>query len=125
MITIILGGNDMATVKKELNIQMGNRLRNIRENNGYSQEKFAETLGVVSEHYRKMENGTYGIIPEKMILLHQEYKVDLNYLVAGDTMPDFDFEKLEIQLTNCNRQQRIEAIRRMFAYLEELAIRFN
>ena len=45
----------MERVKKELNVQVGRRLREIRENMGYTQFRFAEILGVVEEHYRKID----------------------------------------------------------------------
>ena len=48
----------MERVKKELNVEIGRRLREIRENMGYTQFRFAEILGVVEEHYRKIELGS-------------------------------------------------------------------
>ena len=44
----------MRTERKELNIQIGKRLQTARENNGYTQEAFAEALDVGVEHYRKI-----------------------------------------------------------------------
>lgn len=51
----------MRAEKKEINIQIGKRLQNARENGGYTQETFAETLDVRVEHYRKLESGAYGL----------------------------------------------------------------
>lgn len=45
--------NSMKAEKKEINIQIGKRLQTARENSGYTQEVFAETLDVGVEHYRK------------------------------------------------------------------------
>lgn len=47
--------NSMKAEKKEINIQIGKRLQTARENSGYTQEVFAETLDVGVEHYRKIE----------------------------------------------------------------------
>ena len=44
----------MKTEKKEINIQIGKRLQTARENSGYTQEVFAETLDVGVEHYIKI-----------------------------------------------------------------------
>lgn len=55
----------MKAEKKEINIQIGKRLQTARENSGYTQEVFAETLDVGVEHYRKIESGVYGLQPEK------------------------------------------------------------
>lgn len=38
--------NSMKAEKKEINIQIGKRLQTARENSGYTQEVFAETLDV-------------------------------------------------------------------------------
>ena len=57
----------MKAEKKEINIQIGKRLQTARENSGYTQEVFAETLDVGVEHYRKIESGVYGLQPEKML----------------------------------------------------------
>lgn len=51
----------MKAEKKEINIQIGKRLQTARENSGYTQEVFAETLDVGVEHYRKIESGVYGL----------------------------------------------------------------
>lgn len=51
----------MKAEKKEINIQIGKRLQTARENSGYTQEVFAETLDVGVEHYRKI--GKRQIIP--------------------------------------------------------------
>ena len=39
--------NSMKTEKKEINIQIGKRLQTARENSGYTQEVFAETLDAI------------------------------------------------------------------------------
>ena len=45
----------MRAERKDINVQIGMRLQSARENNGYTQEVFAETLDVGVEHYRKVE----------------------------------------------------------------------
>ena len=54
----------MRAERKDINVQIGMRLQSARENNGYTQEVFAETLDVGVEHYRKLESGVYGLQPE-------------------------------------------------------------
>lgn len=75
--------NSMKTEKKEINIQIGKRLQTARENSGYTQEVFAETLDVGVEHYRKIESGVYGLQPEKMLILYEKYRIEPTYLVTG------------------------------------------
>lgn len=84
--------NSMKTEKKEINIQIGKRLQTARENSGYTQEVFAETLDVGVEHYRKIESGVYGLQPEKMLILYEKYRIEPTYLVTGDTNHKVDIE---------------------------------
>lgn len=107
----------MKTEKKEINIQIGKRLQNARENNGYTQETFAETLDVGVEHYRKIEGGIYGLQPEKMLILFEKYKIDPTYLITGEKNQTFD---VELFLANCSREERDKFIDRMLAYMKKL-----
>ena len=84
--------NSMKAEKKEINIQIGKRLQTARENSGYTQEVFAETLDVGVEHYRKIESGVYGLQPEKMLILYEKYRIEPTYLVTGDTNHKVDIE---------------------------------
>ena len=70
--------------RKELNILIGKRLKNVRENNGYTQEKFAEVFDVGVEHYRKLESGVYGLQLEKMLIVYRVFKIDPTYLITGE-----------------------------------------
>ena len=109
----------MRTEKKELNIQIGKRLQTARENNGYTQETFAEALDVGVEHYRKIELGIYGLQRENMLILYEKYKIDPTYLLTGEKNHTFD---VEIFLANCSREERDEFIDRMLAYMRKLMI---
>ena len=93
----------MRTEKKELNIQIGKRLQTARENNGYTQEAFAEALDVGVEHYRKIELGMYGLQRENMLILYEKYKIDPTYLLTGEKNHTF---YVELFLANCSREER-------------------
>lgn len=59
----------MKKERKSLNVLIGRRLQIARENGGYTQEEFAETLDISVEHYRKVRWGKYGLQRENMLLL--------------------------------------------------------
>lgn len=109
----------MRTEKKELNIQIGKRLQTARENNGYTQEAFAEALDVGVEHYRKIELGMYGLQRENMLILYEKYKIDPTYLLTGEKNHTFD---VELFSANCSREERDNFIDRMLAYMRKLMI---
>lgn len=105
--------------KKELNILIGQRLKTARENSGYTQETFAETLEIGVEHYRKLESGSYGLQPEKMLVLYEKYKIDPTYLITGEKNRTFD---VELFLAKCSREERDAFLERMLAYMKQLMI---
>lgn len=107
----------MRSEKKEINIQIGKRLQNARENSGYTQETFAEALEVSVEHYRKLESGAYGLQPEKMLVLYEKYKIDPTYLITGEKNHAFD---LEVFLANCSRKERDSFIGQALSYMKKL-----
>ena len=109
----------MRTERKELNIQIGKRLQTARENNGYTQEAFAEALDVGVEHYRKIELGMYGLQRENMLILYEKYKIDPTYLLTGEKNHTFD---VELFLANCSREERHNLIDRIMAYMRKLMI---
>lgn len=110
----------MKTEKKSLNILIGKRLQEIRENCGYTQEKFAETLDVGVEHYRKIESGAYGLQPEKLLTLYKVYSIDSTYLITGIKNQEFN---LDIFLANCSREQRDVFIQKVLSYMGNLIIK--
>ena len=109
----------MKTEKKDINIQIGKRLRTARQNSGYTQEAFAEALVVGVEHYRMLESGIYGLQPEKLLLLYEKYKIDPTYLITGDKNQTFD---IELFLANCSREERDRFIDRILTYMRKLMI---
>lgn len=99
--------------KKEINVQIGKRLQGVRESGGYSQDHFAEVLNITVEHYRKLENGTYGMQPDKFAVLYHRFGINPAYLITGETEDEQDIDQI---LTNCSKEQRNEVIRRIMEY---------
>lgn len=110
----------MSRGRKDINIQIGKRLQEVRENNGYTQERFAEILDVGVEHCRKLESGLHGLPPEKMLVLYQKFRNDSTYLITGEKNQQFN---VELFLANCNRKQRDEFIERMMDYMKKLILK--
>ena len=92
--------NSMKAEKKEINIQIGKRLREARTNMN-----------------KEIESGVYGLQPEKMLILYEKYRIEPTYLVTGDTNHKVD---IELFLANCSREERDAFIDRMLAYMRKL-----
>ena len=109
----------MKEEQTEINVQIGKRLQEIRENLGYTQENFAEILDVDTAHYRKLERSRHSLSSDKMLVLYKKYKIDPTYLITGDKNRKFD---LELFLANCDREERDKFIERVLAYMKQLMI---
>lgn len=110
----------MERVKKELNVEIGRRLREIRENMGYTQLRFAEILGVVEEHYRKIELGSSGLTLEKVLILYERLNIDATYLIVGKRKDKFDLDDI---LTNCSKVEKRKILHRLLEYMDQMVDR--
>lgn len=70
--------------KKELNIQMGSRIRKARLQAGLTQEAFAELLHLGPKHISAMERGTVGLFMETLQNICQVLHVSADTLLFGD-----------------------------------------
>ena len=70
--------------KKELNIQMGSRIRKARLQAGLTQEAFAELLHLGPKHISAMERGTVGLSMETLQYICQVLHVSADTLLFGD-----------------------------------------
>lgn len=104
--------------KKDINVQIGKRLQEVREYRGYSQDEFAEAINIGVEHYRKLENGMYGIQAEKFLALYNKYGIDPTYLITGKSENSRDIIRI---LSNCSKEERVELLRRIMEYTLRLA----
>ena len=66
-----------------VNSAVGRRLRNIREMLEVKVMDMADSLEISVGYYRKLERGDHAIRLPLLILLHEIYGIDLNYLITG------------------------------------------
>ena len=60
----------MENNRKNVNIQIGKRLRDARNNLGRTQAEIAASFEVSEEHYRKYETGSTGLSVNKLLILY-------------------------------------------------------
>lgn len=79
--------------KKEINIQIGRRIHEARENAGYTQEKLAEKIDVSVQYISDLERGVVGASLQTMIRICYTLSVSSDYLLMGrtDESAPFDF----------------------------------
>lgn len=69
--------------RRQLYVDMGERLRQVRHKLNFTQEHIAEVIGVTPAYYGKIERGVHGISVERLIILNQKLDVDLTYILTG------------------------------------------
>lgn len=69
--------------KKEINIEIGSRVQEIREKRGLTQECFAELLDVGVQHVSKMERGVTGMSLTTLKNICQILNISADYLLMG------------------------------------------
>lgn len=62
---------------------LGKRLRSARKMMNITSEEMAEVLQLSAGHYRKLERGEHAISLACLQVLHEEYGLDLNYIITG------------------------------------------
>lgn len=107
---------------KEVNVQVGKRLKEIRENLGLTQEAFSEVLDVDAAHYRKLEKGKYGVSLDKIMILYNRFRVDPTYLITGDKKETVD---LRLLLTNCDKEEHNRLIETMLVCIKQMLLQEN
>lgn len=82
--------------------EIGQRLRELRRNKGYTQEQFSEKLGMSLNFYGKIERGEAKLSIEKLVLLYNDYGADINYLLTGETRNAMDYDSV---LAGCPKEK--------------------
>ncbi len=62
---------------------LGKRLQKVRKMMDISSEDMAEVMNLSAGHYRKLERGEHAISLACLQVLHEEYGIDLNYIITG------------------------------------------
>jgi transcriptional regulator with XRE-family HTH domain len=65
-------------------MEVGDRLRLLRQKLGLTQSKMAQKLGVTLNTYQRYELGDRNLTVEKLQLLRKLFGVNLNWLLTGE-----------------------------------------
>lgn len=94
--------------KNRSNSPVGGNIRRLRENNKWSQQIIAERLNISIPAYSKIETGVTDVNLSRLEQIAHLFEVGLPGLFGGDTipapMPTPEFEKLEKELTECEKE---------------------
>ena len=82
-------------VRKELNICIGERVRQARNAAGYTQEKLAEKLDVTIQYVSDLERGVVGTSIPTLVRICESLSVSSDFLLMG---LDREVEPLDLSL---------------------------
>lgn len=95
------------------NIEVGKRIREIRESNGLTQEQLAELLNVNTTAVRSYERGEYGISKDVMYLFRKHFKISVDYLLFG---PNDDSDELILSVENASEPDKMKIFLKLLVY---------
>lgn len=105
-------------MKKEINVNIGFRLKKYRNEKGLTQEQMAERMEMSLNYYGQIERGECGISLEKILLLYKSFDIEPTYLLTGEKKPDLSFDGI---LNECPKKKRYD-MERLIKYALNLAI---
>lgn len=92
---------------------VGGRLREFRLGLHLTQKQFAETMHWEENTYRKIETGIVLLTSDKAQQLHEQYRVDITYLLTGEKKDSKEILR-EAWVTSTREENRV-----MLAHLLE------
>jgi len=78
--------------------QSGERIRQLRIQNRYTQEELARILDIDRSYYSRIESGQKGGSVDLFVRLSDCFQVSLDYLVLGKKQGDSGVEQLKSQI---------------------------
>lgn len=87
----------MPRPKKDINIEIGARIKQLRNAQKLSREKLAELSGYSANFIQEVERGRSGLSSESIRAISQALKTSADHLLFGDRAEDFSYilEKLK------------------------------
>lgn len=85
-------------IKKNINIEIGERIQKARENAGYTQEKLSELLSMSTNHLSAIECGASGCSIENLQKICSLLNVSADRILFANTTPSGEMVKILYQL---------------------------
>lgn len=71
-------------MEKEIKIQIGNRIKELRESKALNRPQFAAKLGVSQDKIKHIESGRDDIPIEMLLKIKEVYKLSIEYILTGE-----------------------------------------
>ncbi len=94
-------------------IALAKRIRQVRINQGMTQEKFAEIFDISLTTYKKIETGDNQITLDELRALNEELNVSVDYLLFGKRS---EWDEVWAKVENCSEDNKMHLMLRLLAY---------
>lgn len=94
----------------------GARIRQLRIQNGYTQEKLADALNIDQSYYGRIETGKKGCSVDLFIQLSAIFGVSLDYLILGRYLGDLP-EDADAARLKSNIEELVDQLERFKRFL--------
>lgn len=91
--------------RKELNIHIGERIRQAREKTGYTQERLADKIDVSVQYVSDLERGVVGTSIPTLIKICHSLSVSSDFILMGHNA-DIEPLDISIRLKSLSLQER-------------------
>lgn len=91
--------------KKEINMEVGRRVRQARESAGLTQERFAELVGISPQNVSCVERGLAGVSLTVLRRMCQILSVPSDTLLMGGDLGDNEVESIAVRLRQLPPEQ--------------------
>lgn len=106
--------------KKEINVEVGRRIRQARESAGLTQERFAELVGISPQNVSCVERGMAGVSLTVLRRMCQILTVPSDTLLMGGGLGENEVEALAVRLRQLPPEQ-FQVVREAIDRILELA----
>lgn len=77
-------------MKKQKNVEIGNRIRLLRNAKGLTQDKIAEIIDVSLRVWNDTENGRQAVTIDFLLKLNKHFDISLDYILTGSMSSESD-----------------------------------
>lgn len=76
-------------------VESGKRLKELRKRKGYTQESFANEIGISYRTYSGIESGAHSTSIDTLVEMSKVLETSLDYIILGKENTEFSFNILE------------------------------
>jgi len=106
----------------KMNIDLGKRIKQLRENEGISQEKLSSVIGISRSAISQIESGERKITAEEFVLLAKKFNITLENLIDPESAPKIDLPEKKSSPSPVGNEIRISVPQKNLEKFKEVLL---